>query len=79
MNEAFNAWWDRPDDGSGHPYEAGSPAYWAWSGWKAGAAQAEQELAELGASYQRVLAQREELHRQREGLRLPPCAAHGGE
>ena len=36
----------------------------------------EAQLAELTVSYQRVLAQREELYRER---RTPPCAAHGGE
>ncbi len=41
--DAFNEWWDADYDDTGNPYRKDSPAYWAWSGWKAASKQPEQE------------------------------------
>ena len=38
MNTAFNEWWDSDKPESENPYRKDTPAYWAWAGWKAGAA-----------------------------------------
>jgi hypothetical protein len=37
--DAFNEWWDADYDDTGNPYRKDSPAYWAWSGWKAASKQ----------------------------------------
>ena len=39
--DAFNEWWDADYDDTGNPYRKDSPAYWAWSGWKAASKQPE--------------------------------------
>jgi hypothetical protein len=41
--DAFNEWWNADYDDTGNPYRKDSPAYWAWSGWKAASKQPEQE------------------------------------
>ena len=41
--DAFNEWWDADYDDTGNPYRKDSPAYWAWSGWKAASKQPEQK------------------------------------
>jgi hypothetical protein len=41
--DAFNEWWDADYDDTGNPYRKDSPAYWAWSGWKAASKQPAQE------------------------------------
>ena len=41
--DAFNEWWNADYDDTGNPYRKDSPAYWAWSGWKAASKQLEQE------------------------------------
>jgi hypothetical protein len=41
--DAFNEWWDADYDDIGNPYRKDSPAYWAWSGWKAASKQPAQE------------------------------------
>ena len=33
--DSFNDWWNADYDDTGNPYRKDSPAYWAWSGWKA--------------------------------------------
>jgi hypothetical protein len=33
--DAFNEWWNADYDDSTNPFRLNSPAYWAWSGWKA--------------------------------------------
>ena len=54
MNEAFNNWWDGDIQPTDNPFRKNSPAYWAWAGWKAGAA-AEREacarVVEASPSY----------------------------
>ena len=40
--DAFNEWWNADYDDTGNPYRKDSPAYWAWSGWKAASKQPEQ-------------------------------------
>jgi hypothetical protein len=37
--EAFNKWWDADLLTQTNPFTADSPAYWAWEGWRARAAQ----------------------------------------
>jgi hypothetical protein len=41
--DTFNRWWDADYDDTGNPFRKDSPAYWAWSGWKAASKQPEQE------------------------------------
>jgi hypothetical protein len=41
--DAFNEWWNADYDDTENPYRKDSPAYWAWSGWKAARKQPEQE------------------------------------
>jgi len=36
MTPEFNAWWNEGEITTDNPYEAGSPAFWAWEGWQAG-------------------------------------------
>lgn len=36
MTPEFNAWWNEGETTTDNPYEAGSPAFWAWEGWQAG-------------------------------------------
>ena len=48
--DAFNEWWDADYDDTGNPYRKDSPAYWAWSGWKAASKQPEQEPVALEAA-----------------------------
>jgi hypothetical protein len=42
--QEFHAWWDSGDKSGtpGNPFYLGSPAFWAWEGWRA-AAKAERE------------------------------------
>ena len=37
--DAFNEWWNADYDDTGNPFRKDSPAYWAWSGWKAASKQ----------------------------------------
>ena len=32
---SFDEWWDGDYDDLANPYHTGTPAYWAWAGWKA--------------------------------------------
>ena len=41
--DAFNEWWNADYDDTGNPYRKDSPAYWAWSGWKAASKQPAQQ------------------------------------
>ena len=36
----FNTWWNAETDTPSNPFAAGTPAFWAWEGWKAGRATA---------------------------------------
>ena len=34
--KAFDEWWDSGElDDAANPFNTGTPAYWAWEGWKA--------------------------------------------
>ena len=44
--DAFNEWWNADYDDTGNPYRKDSPAYWAWSGWKAASKQLINEAVE---------------------------------
>jgi hypothetical protein len=35
MTPEFNRWWDADELSQTNPYDADSPAYWAWEGWLA--------------------------------------------
>jgi hypothetical protein len=36
MTEEFNKWWDNDLLTQNNPYVDGTPAFWAWEGWRAG-------------------------------------------
>jgi len=43
MTEEFNKWWDNDLLTQNNPYVDGTPAFWAWEGWRAGV-KAEREV-----------------------------------
>jgi hypothetical protein len=48
MTDDFNKWWDEDDlTTEGNNFVYGTPAYWAWEGWCAGAKAEREACAEL--------------------------------
>lgn len=53
MTPAFNKWWDSSGPAIGdNPYRVGSPAYWAWVGWNAGAGAEREACARIIEAHQ---------------------------
>jgi ribonuclease HI len=44
MTPEFNRWWDADALSQTNPYDADSPAFWAWEGWHAAQVQVTEEL-----------------------------------
>jgi hypothetical protein len=51
MTPEFNAWWNEGETTTDNPYEAGSPAFWAWEGWQAGVKSEREQCAQLVENY----------------------------
>jgi hypothetical protein len=47
MTEEFNKWWDNDLLTQNNPYVDGTPAFWAWEGWRAGVKAEREACAEL--------------------------------
>lgn len=53
MTPEFNVWWNEELVHSrDNPYRMGSPAYWAWAGWWAGAAAERKACARIIEAHQ---------------------------
>lgn len=52
MTPEFDKWWNEDlKIGMNNPYRTGSPAYWAWAGWKAGAATEREACAKVADAW----------------------------
>jgi hypothetical protein len=50
MTPRFNEWWDSDKLMDENPYTAGTPIWWAWEGWAAGAKDEREACARLAAT-----------------------------
>ena len=55
MTEDFNKWWNSDGIAEENSYREGSPVFWAWEGWQAGAA-AERKPLMTDEEYEQAMA-----------------------